>query len=217
MTYALVANAKVGGANGGTTSGIDTSGASLLVVAITTFSVTPSAGELSDSKGNTYTKRTTYSSSSRRVTIFYCTNPTVGSGHTFTYASTNSFSLSLFSAFSGANTSAPYDQENGDNGNTGQPGSVTPSEDNELVFTAIATDVGSGTPTIDSGFTVIDSAPNVGGSYIGGGIAYKIQTTAAAVSPAWTWTSSSQLPTSIATFKAATAAGNSSNYYAQQQ
>src|SRR4051812_10619033 len=85
MAIGLVAHAtaQYSSASSGCTSGaIDTSGANFLVASVS-FLVggTP---VLSDSKGNTWTARTTVNGGTSAIKEFYVTNPTVGSGHTFT-------------------------------------------------------------------------------------------------------------------------------------
>ncbi len=80
----LIAHAAAGGtANGvGPTSGIVTTGANLLVVAVASY---PPGGELTvtDSYGNTWTPATGFGDSLTRIQFFYCFGATVGSGHTF--------------------------------------------------------------------------------------------------------------------------------------
>ena len=84
MANPLIAHAIVGSSTGNnaTTSAIDTTGATLLVALIVTDT---GGGTMSDSKGNTWTALTAHSGGTT-VTgqLFYVSNPTVGSGHTFT-------------------------------------------------------------------------------------------------------------------------------------
>lgn len=149
--------------------------------------------------------------------IYYVVNPIVGSGHTVTATATGYVGGGYFLAFSGADISSPFDQENGvadfANATSKQPGSVTPTTDNQLVITGLCTikDAGgsSGTYSIDSGFAIIDQDAATAGLE-GGACAYLIQTSAGAVNPTWSWTDASAVGATIATFKAA-AGGASQN------
>lgn len=179
------------GADGGTSGAIDTTGATLLVAAVT-YWVEPSR---SDSKGNTWVAVTASEYGyDPKVRFYYVKNPTVGSGHTFTLGGSGSYSLLGFAAFSGTDTSANVDQQNGATGT--QPGSITPTADNELIVCMIGSYAAS--RTIDSGFTEICDLAGGGGPGYGMCLAYKVQTTATAVNPTW----SENNATAIASFKA---------------
>lgn len=185
------------------TSGIDTTGADLLVVHAAALSAVSIA--ITDSKGNTWTALTDqdegFSGHSR---FFYSKNPTVGTAHTFT--NTSSYASLCVAAFSGADTTAPFDVENGFQGTltTVQPGSVTPGVDNELVVTGLAMYTPQ-TFTINSSMTIIEQQIGTAIS-IGSSLAYIVQGTLAAINPTWSWDGSNlHLSTEIATFKAAAA------------
>lgn len=210
MAIALVANVKATpGANGGTTSSIDTTGATLLVVLISEY-LGAVGFSLSDSKGNSWTGLTQKTASSVAQCRIYYTIPTsVGSGHTFTYSGAGGYPVIMVMAFSGTKATAAFDVENGattSSGTTLQPGSVTPSENNEVVVTVVSENNGS-TPTIDSGYTATDTAAAVGGTCTQGGAAYIVQTSAAATNPTWTIGASSDIAAAIATFKSDGAGG----------
>lgn len=186
-----------------TTAGINTTGATLLIVGISYYA--SDTITISDSKSNTWIPLTNYpGAAAHSVQLFYAANPiTVGSGHTFTYSAGSAvYGTLLAASFNNTKTSSPFDVENGasqGSGGTLATGSITPSLDGELVVTLAVSDPGS--PTVDSGFTLIDSTATVGGVNVGGGLAYKVQTSAAAVNP--TWTASTLLRSaSIAFFKA---------------
>lgn len=223
MSYALVASVSAApGINGGTTGSIDTTGADLLIVVIAEFDGGTHTAP-SDSKGNTWLELTTQADRGAQSTVFYAVNPTVGSGHTFTYAEASTYPAISAMAFSGANTSSPFDVENGATAASGtsiQPGSVTPNEDDELLVSGVCADSGNDTGMgIDSSFLLELSDPYGGGNNMGGYAAYKIQTTAGAENPTWSWTGGNLESTAvIATFKAAAApaAGNPWYYYTQQ-
>lgn len=203
MAIALVSNVKAAGANTFTSGSIDTSGANLLTVVLTEASV--GAATLSDSKGNTWTACTEqFNSVNPACVIYYAKNPTVGTGHTFTATGTSHFAVISAAAWSGADTAAPLDQQNGTGGagfvNTAPPGSVTPTEDNELVLSGFAW-ASSVTITSVTGSTILDQTDFAGGTNYGGGDAYVIQTAATAINPAWNFTGTIPGNVVVATFK----------------
>lgn len=205
MAYSLIAHTSAQSADGSNvvTSAIDTSGATILVVAVSSF-LPGGAVTITDSKGNTWTSLTAHSQTNNRLCLHYAKNPTVGSGHTFTGAASSTFPGLAVQAWSGAHTTAPADQENGAATPTASAlatGSVTPSQDNELVVSGASFSSMTNTLAIDNGFTVSDQAPLVSGQAMGIAFAYKVQTTAAAVNPAWSWSGNDEAAVAIATFK----------------
>lgn len=149
-----------------------------------------------DSKGNIYTPLNDYGGSglSRAGRWWYVANPTVGAGHNFSCAG---YYNTLFAyVFSNVKTaSSPFDQQNG--AVATQPGSITPSENNELVLTGYV-DQGTGALSINGGFSSPDTQRSA--SYISGGASYLIQTTAAAANPTWSGGTTDKA-VSIASFK----------------
>lgn len=214
MAIALVANAIAVSSDGeadAVTSAINTTGANLLVVMIGHYDEGRGPVTLSDSKTNTWTPITSYGvgGTNQKIIGFYVASPTVGSGHTFT-AHTESgltYHAICVAAFSGAHAT-PYDTING-NSSSGAaslaPGSITPSEDNCLVVSGVNYDSAS-TGSVDSGMTVTDKVENGAGNQATG-MAYKIQTTAAAINPTWSWTGSVSCATNNISFKAAAGGG----------
>lgn len=203
MAIALVANAK---SNGGATGAIDTTGASLIVAAISGFGGS-GFPTITDSKSNTWTGLTAQGFSGTLMKMFYTVPSSVGSGHTFT-PGTASFPAICVAAFSGVHAT-PFDQENGATGSGGSvsTGSVTPSEDNELVITGLGW-YPAGAVSINGGFTISDQENYAAGVNIGAALAYLIQTSAAAANPAWSHAGFTDAAVAIATFKAAAATGN---------
>ena len=192
--FTLVAHTGGGlGPSGGTSSAINTTGASLLIAAVTAGG----AASVSDSKGNTWAGLNLYSSSSS-VQIFYAKNPTVGAGHTITVS--GSYSGACFAAFSGADLSAPFDgQQSGDTSGASHPGTITPAEAGALII-SVSSGGGAGGPST-ADLTMLDRYGFTGGQYYGGGAAYAIQGTATAINPDW---GLGNTPTSIASFKPST-------------
>ncbi len=216
MTIALVTGAHTA-TNTTTSPAIDTTGATLIVIAAeedTGSGRTWTAP--SDNKSNTFLPltATTLAGSGNDVRLYYCANPTVGSGHTFTnnmteFSTQGFFSCISVAAFSGVATTTPLDQETAHQTGGGpfsvQPGSVTPSEDNELIVTGAAIDT-SKTYTINGGYTILDVGTATGNNTIW--LAYLVQTSAAATNPTWTLSAqnSGGVAAAIATFKASAAA-----------
>lgn len=219
MAIALVTSTAQGSTNGNsfTTSSIDTTGATLMVVAVVTY-VGVSAGTLSDSKGNTWTALTTYATSgNQRVKWFYAQNPTVGTGHTFTAGPNGGLPSVGVLAFSGTATAGVFDtgQDQGygtvGSGETSAQAtaSVTPSVNDCVVVSVqshanVITDL-----SVNSSFTKTNEVLFDGSfNFYGIGIAYLIQTTATTVNPTWSWTGGTYPATALAVFKPATAGGS---------
>lgn len=181
---AFVAGVNAGGDSSTvTTAAINTTGANLIVVTAVFYAPGGSL-TLTDSKGNTWTALTRRDSGSGvGSTLYYCFNPTVGSGHTFT--GTNNYPLLGVLSFSGADTS-PFDVEAGTtgSGSTIQPGSVTPSTANNIIVSGVGAGMTSGAISIDGSFTE-PNAEAVGAAFQVS-CAYLIQTSATAQNPTWT-------------------------------
>lgn len=205
MAYSLIVSIPpVGGANGATTVGATTTGANLITVFTSSYNLV-GAPTLTDSNSNTWTALTTFTSTGARVIIYYCFNPIVGASHTFTLTGTGTFSAVGAKAWSGS-TTGPFDQQNGNNFNSSatgiQPGSVTPSQNNELVVTCLGMEGSSPTPTINSSFVGVEYVNYVGGSNFSLAFASLIQTAAGAINPTWSFSSTNNQAVAIATFKA---------------
>lgn len=216
VAFALVANTAVGNTNGGagavTTPAIDTTGANLIVLAVSSYAAT-SEPTISDSKSNTWSQLTIRSAGDTRFRLFYCAGPTVGSGHTFTVSPSagNPYQSFCVGAFSGAAASTPFDQQNGATatGTSLATGSVTPSEDNELVIAGLNF-AAVNTISVNGGFTISDQINYSASVRFGSAMAYLIQTSLAAANPSFSWSTSTAAAAGIATFKAA--AGGGSTY-----
>lgn len=192
--------------NPATTAAIDTTGCNLLVVVASTYhGGGGGVGTVTDNKSNTWIALTVRHSISnfRRVQIFYAKNPKVGTGHTFTLTPGGvGYPTLCVEGFSGVDTISPFDQETGA-GSSGittslATGSITPTQDNELVIVGHCAE-NTNAASINSGFTIAQQ------KYIGAGesgmLAYKIQTTAAAVNPTVTLPAADYLSVAIASFK----------------
>lgn len=186
-----------------TLTALNTTGASLIVIAAVSFEI-GGAVAFSDSKGNTYTGLTSQTDGSgvTRCRLAYCVNPTVGSSHTFTISTVGTCYPSIFVKV--FNAGGAFDQQNGSSGVsriTQTPGSVTPGFNNEVVITAVSLDNNSSALAVNSSFVNTLVSPGTASFAFSGGMAHKIQTTAAAVNPTWSWTTSQAVAATIATFK----------------
>lgn len=212
MAIAIVQSVSAGSTNGGvsvTTSAVDTTGATGIVIAVGDFTSPPA--NVSDSKSNTYALLTRQDSGAPAVRLFYNANPVVGAGHTFTASTTDSFPSIAVLALSGTNTSTFYDGiENGaatDSVESIQPGSVTPSQDNCILVTAIGVYTSATGHSINGSYTIEEAVAFQAGEHIGVQLAYWIQTTATATNPTWSWTNSDYGAAAIAPFRAAGGGG----------
>jgi hypothetical protein len=193
--------------DGGTTDAIDTTGADLIVVSVSYYAGFGGTPTVSDSKGNTWAGLTA-STGNTAARLFYCTPAAVGSGHTFTVGGGGTFPAIAVQAFAGAHATAPYTTQESRNSSASatsvQPGSLTPSEDGCVLVTAVSTDAGGSGWSVNESFAGPQVADYAFGASMGGGSAYKIQTTAAAQNPAWAWTGGSTPCSAVmAVFKAA--------------
>lgn len=204
MAFSLLVHTKGAGVTNPTTGNVDTTGGNLLVVAVSSYSA---GTTVSDAKSNSWTPLTVSTFGEARTFITYSQGGTFGSGENFTY--TGSYAAIEGAAFSGS-ASSPFDVQNTNASaikvTSLSTGSVTPSQNDSLIIATIATGGGGGGYSIDSGFTIIDSNDYVAFTNEGGAIAYKIQTTAGAENPTWSWTGSADAAASIAVFKPAAGA-----------
>jgi len=190
MAFAQISNAgKLStDTNTAVTASIDTTGAALLVAFVAHDK--GSAVAPTDSKSNTWTAGTAYETAgSMRVQMYYVIAPTVGSGHTFTLASTGNLPGIGVVAYSVGNAPAVYDQVNGAPSNSAltlATGSITPGAANAVLLTAMTHVTISTAFDCDSPFAAEDiSLPTTANAY-GIGVSDEIQTTATARNPTWT-------------------------------
>jgi len=204
VAYALLTSASAGstGGNNVTTASVDTTGATLLVLCVSCYGT--GAPTVSDSKGNTWTSLTTRGATAIGFRMHYCVPTSVGTGHTFTASSSGLSPSICAAAFSGA-AAVPFEAESG--GTSATPGSITPSEANELLVTGVSW-YPSGTVSLTGGFTLPEQVNYLAANHIGCGLAYLIQTSAAAANPTWSSTGGfSEVASAMAAFKAAAGGG----------
>jgi hypothetical protein len=218
--YAMVSTCHIAAASSGgnavtTNPGVDCSGVDLLVLTISYYTGTGHTSSPSDSSSNTWltAKSQTQSTCPGSTAIYYVQNPSVTASQTFTASATGGLTYPSIQVqgFTGS-TGTPLDVTNsatsgGSNVATKQPGSITPGQNGELVVSDVLwcpNGSGSGTTvSIDSGFTITDQNSYSPNNAEGGALAYIVQTTAAAVNPTWTFSTSSFVATAIASFKPA--------------
>ena len=178
---------------GATSSAIDTSGASLIVVATISYS----SFSISDSKSNTWLTATSHKytiDTNFVVRLLYAQSPiTVGSGHTFTVTSTSTaFAVACFSNVA----SSPLDKTSHAQvisvGGTGGPGAWSPASDNELIIGVDGTEPGvtnvidASTPGIT--LTEVEQVHGVGGVNYGILLTYGVQGSLVSQTIQFTWT-----------------------------
>ncbi len=187
------------------TGTMNATGATLIVAWVNQVFLGPAIAAVSDStSSNTWTKLNTVPGTLIGA-LYYTLNPTVSATMTViaTPVSGSAGTAVSASAFSGARVAGVFDQQNGtssDLAGTIQPGSITPGFDKELVVTGFGGV--SEAATINSGFTITDSVAVAAGAAYSNGMAYKIQTSAAAVNPTWSVVTPQPCVTAIASFRA---------------
>lgn len=199
--FSLLSNTSCqssGGANC-TTSAINCTGASLITAGI---SLGSNPGGVTDSSGNTYTDGVSTGGAVRN-SIWYVISPVVTSSMTFTSNASGNYPTLNVACWS-AGTTPIVDQHNSANTSsptsTFQPGSVTPTVNNELIISSIAYDI-SDVSSIDSSFTITNHSAYSNSNSYGGAMAYLVQSTAASVNPTWTMTSNNDINATILSFK----------------
>lgn len=186
----VVDGATVNGANGGTTTASDDTGADLNVFGVGFDS--GATATCTDNKGNTPAGLTVQTGPFEKVRIFYTKSPIVGPGHTATLGPGSVFGALAWGAFSGLDLTAPFDVENGANLSGGAAsvlaaGSVTPSNANSLSIVALTLGVSGRTVTFPTGYTEINHVAFVGGTSNAIYLGYRILTSGAE-NPQWSWT-----------------------------
>ncbi len=203
MAIALVGHITASSTTSSTfTSGtLDTTGATLIVVAVEEFAVSTLSDNMSNGAGTSLTLQT---GSNIRLQLHYYVAPTVGAGHTWTSTGTGTFTTLAISAWSGVTTSSPFDVENGaavTSTTTIQPGSVTPAVSGSLLLFAIGNNQTIGSNSINNSFVVMDTTNVVGGQHEAAAHGYLVQSVAAPINPTWTIAGTDDILGRIAVFK----------------
>lgn len=204
ITWSVVATCYAGSTTGinVTTSTANSTGADYGFAVVNSLS----AGDgpvLTDNKGNKWEVVDTMTETWVESTTYECKNPRTGSGHTLTATSAGK-SPSVFAIFtSGVRRNATHTDQtssaHSDPTSTKQPGSITPSENNCLVLTTCLCGA-TGSLSVNESYTANALGMNASGNHIGGGLGYKIQTTATATNPTWTQGGSGSMGAGIYSF-----------------
>jgi hypothetical protein len=195
ITLISNAEAHATGTSTATTAAADITGAKLLTVVACIYSLSAASVTISSTSNasGAWTAGANFVTSNSNICIWHCPNPATSASETFSCNPNGGGYPTIFAAWwAGAKLSAPRDQVSGDwaaSGTTLIVPSITPTENDELIVTGLSNNT-TATATINAGFTI----PSTGGSqnsnsYETGYWAYRIQTTAAAISPTWTATS----------------------------
>lgn len=202
-----------------TSTGFDTSGANLLLAVV----VGDGGYSFSDNKSNTWTALTErIGAAGQRLRFHYCVGTiNTGSGHTIT--STVGYHRVILGAFSGVDAigGETWTDDGGFSLEAINAGSLTPSSDGALLVGVCAYGNTTSAFAMDgtTGYTLAQSQTGVSGTSYGGGYAYKIQGTAAAINPEFQWTGSVRTSAAHVWFSAAAGGGSSNgaarHYYAQ--
>jgi len=210
ITKLVNAGASSGDGINVTTGGIDTTGATLLIMAVGNFyNGNTSNCTKTDSKTNTWTPLTAqHSTNDVRVQMLYAlpSGGQVGTAHTFSCSNDGSQSYPAIAVIAFSNTLAsPLENQSGtgsDTGTTIQPGSLTPTQTNELFVTALAFEnatLSSG----PSGYTIGNTQAFNSGFSLGASLYYKIKVSdSSAENPTWTTSASAERAVTMADFKA---------------
>lgn len=190
-----------GNVTGVTTGNLNSTGSSLIIIAISYYNGTTPNPTVSDNQSNTWTALTGQTTGGAPTTrLYYCYSPVTNATHTFSVSGADVYASINVLAFSG--TSGGFDNQNGSTGGASpvSAGSITPSSDGEVVISSLATDALTTTTAITSGFTYYDQS-YAGGAHYSCSIAYSIQTTATAQNCQWTWADGGNGASAIASFK----------------
>lgn len=208
FTHLATASMSSSASTGATTGNIDTtaSGGADLIVCHAGFYNGGSEGEnpiLTDSASNSWTKLETESSVSYSSALWYKISPATSGTHNFTVSGVESYPAIQCAAFTATGT-VSFEAESAGGAVTDagpasvQPGSLTPSGDDRVFITGLMFHT-SNTASINSSFS-IGAQDNVGANNEGGAIAYRIQVSAGALNPTWSWSTNSFAAATMATF-----------------
>lgn len=207
MAATLVAHTAAGSTNSGvsaTTSAINTTTASLIVVAVASYQNTP-VDTFTDSAGNTWTAQTAHAiTADTQIQLFYCEAPTTSASHTFDAFRTGfipCYPALAVGAFAGT-TGAP-DIATGATATASKPvtvGPTTPAFNNELIISGFAFSIAA-LATVDSSLSITDQINFSSGNNYGVALAWIGQTAAASVGPTWSASVTGNLAGALTSFQ----------------
>ena len=190
-SIALVRSVRIpGSANGGSSSGADFTGCTLIAVWVAGYSLGPFP-TLSDSQSNSWTGLTGLGGDPKGQ-WYYVLNPSVGVSQTFTLTGGSSYSSACVLGYSGVTA---YESQAGTtvSGTSPSPGTLTPAGDNRLLLYGVAAQGDSNDiASVNVGSLILHQAGVSGETYIMG-VGAEIQTTSTARTPTFAFTGSGQV------------------------
>lgn len=200
----LIAHTLMTGDGNFTTSAINTTGATLIVIAKCTLNGAPA--EPTSSPSNTWTALSAYSDGTASLTIYYAYAPATSSSQTFSQSDGTYDAMTVLAFNNTLTTSSVIGTSTGSgnsNGPSFQPGSITPTQVGELIVTfGCSSDSTATAISINSGFAIGDSiaqdndaAPEDMAS------GYWTASNLNPVNPTWTFTGDTHWASAIASFK----------------
>jgi hypothetical protein len=191
------------------TGAIDTTGADLIVMMVgSRWAAENAPGDSAANEWHLAHARVGYDDGINGA-LYYANAPSVSASHTFhVHEAASAYYRILVAAFSGSDLGLHDAAEAAfinPAASAASPGSITPAENGELLVTGVIQQASltAASLAIDTGFTIREHTE----SDTPGGIANLVQVTAAAINPAWTWTTDRRAIAVIASFKAAAASG----------
>jgi hypothetical protein len=188
---------------------LTTLGRDLIILSISSTRTTEPDVILEDSEGNTWTPLTKYAAGGKSVQLLYCLNPNTSARHQFILKNPTAIAYTVTDpaigviAVKGAHAS-PLVSHTGTASSSSatsiSPGSITPPVDGCLIVTACVAGTLSSGLSVSTGFSprLTDGIDSV---VLCGGIAYHVQSSAAAINPTWSWTTASSYAVAMAVFK----------------
>jgi hypothetical protein len=210
MAEAKVVSTYQGSPDGNnfTSTAIDTTGATAILVIVSNFSG-DAAATLTDSVGNSYGAATNVVGGNARLQYWLKAGPTTSATHTFTLGGASFGSSIAVIALSGTATASAFGTPTTASGSavsTLQPGSITPDQDGEALITAYAA---SDTVTsVSAPFSPVDGSQAATGNHLAIALAFELQTTATARNPTWTASGATDMAVFMVNVKPAAAAAD---------
>ena len=196
MSIAFIDSVSAGPAPaGGSTSAIDTTGATLIVASVGRLN----SGTLTDSESNTWTLASSPGINTTTQEYYYCISPTTSASHTFTYSGSNTFPGISVAAYSGDLSFDAIVTKTTVSATSQQSSPLTPDQASSVLVIGLAhTDTNA--MSIDSSFTEREDLSYSDGNNFAIYLADKILVSAAEESPTITGVSSTDYVSAMASF-----------------
>lgn len=205
MPYTFLAAAEAYG----TTPGVDSTGATMMFVAVG-WHTAMGVGDITDNKGNTITIVES-SDADAAVSLGFCENPIVGTGHTVTAASGVQGGVVALFVSGGSNSAHQDSSANSSTSNvtSQQPGALTASATNQIAVAAMGMRPSLGNSdeasfAVDSSFTLAGTLSTLGtgptAPKYGVALAYLIDPALSAINPTFSWTGANAAAAAMSIF-----------------